>query len=308
MNCRAAKPPETKMPVVTVFTATYNRAATLGRLYESLRAQDFTDFEWLIVDDGSTDGTDLLVDEWRQAGSPFSIRYVHKENGGKHTAHNMGVSLAKGDYFAIVDSDDWYPPEALGILVWQWESMSPLEKEKFANVEGMCCLADGTLIGSPFPADRHVSDNFSILSERKQSGDTMGMYRTEVLRSYPFPEGFDGLFVPESLVWNRIARQYKTLFINRITGVKEYRKDGITRGGLTLRLRNAEPFMLYYRELLNQATRGRFRIRANLVRLSLRAGRSSTRDLLGQISVVEELAVSLVGRMLYWRDRLGGMM
>lgn len=311
MNCHTAKQPETErseQPLVTVFTATYNRSATLGRLYESLSAQEFTDFEWLIVDDGSTDGTHRLINLWLLAGTPFPIRYVRKENGGKHTAHNLGLSLARGCYFAIIDSDDWYPPEALALLVREWDSMLPAERDSFANVEGLCCLADLTLVGSPFPADRHVSDNYSIINERERNGDTKGMYRTEVLRAYPFPEGFDGLFVPESLVWNRIARRYKTLFINQVTGFNEYREDGLTRGGQTRRFRSAEPFMLYYRELLEHATHGRFRIKANIVRLSLRAGLSSGHNLSGVARGAEGLAASVAGRMLYWRDLLRGMM
>lgn len=311
MKCHAARQPEPEScmpPRVTVFTATYNRAETLGRLYESLRSQEFTDFEWLIVDDGSTDGTDRLIDEWRRAGSPFPIRYVRKSNGGKHTAHNVALDLARGRYFAIIDSDDWYPPQALALLVGEWESMAPAERETFANVEGICCLADGTLVGSPFPAQRHVSDNYAILTERERHGDTKGMYRTEVLRAYPFPGGFDGLLVPESLVWNRIARRYKTLFVNEVTGFNEYRADGLTRGGLSRRLRSAEPFLIYYRELLEHATRGRFRIRANIVRLSLRARRSSARELPGVTGGAEQgLAAAVVGRVLYWRDLLRGM-
>jgi glycosyltransferase involved in cell wall biosynthesis len=248
-----------------------------------------------------------LINEWRLAGSPFPIRYVYKENGGKHTAHNVGVSLANGHYFAIIDSDDWYPPEALAILVGEWESMKPLEREKFANVEGLCCHTEGTLVGSQFPADRHVSDNYSILNERKQNGDTEGMYRTEVLRSFPFPEGFNGLFVPESLVWNRIARRYKTLFINQVTGFKEYREDGLTRGGLPRRLRSAQPLLLYYRELLEHEPGDRFRIRANLVRLARHARFTSVSELLGNAGTMEMLSLRVVGWLLYWRDKLMGV-
>src|SRR6478672_7236545 len=93
--------------VFSVVTATYNRAHTLGRTYESLQAQTFRDFEWIIVDDGSTDGTGSLVSGWAQESS-FPIRYVSQENGGKHTALNHAVSVARGTFLASVDSDDWY--------------------------------------------------------------------------------------------------------------------------------------------------------------------------------------------------------
>ncbi|MCI7310350.1 MAG: glycosyltransferase family 2 protein [Prevotella sp.] len=93
--------------MLTVFTPTYSRAYSLPRLYESLKAQTFVDFEWLIVDDGSTDGTKQLIEKWSDEDS--FIRYYRQERGGKHRAINLGVQQAKGDLFFIVDSDEYLP-------------------------------------------------------------------------------------------------------------------------------------------------------------------------------------------------------
>lgn len=101
------------MPYFTVFTSTYNRGYTLFRLYESLKNQGTTDFEWLIVNDGSTDNTHQLVEEWIRKEKEFSIRYLEKENGGKPRAINYGIRYARGKFFFMVDSDDFLLPNAL---------------------------------------------------------------------------------------------------------------------------------------------------------------------------------------------------
>ena len=100
---------------ITVFTPAYNRRHTLPRLYESLCRQEFCDFEWLIVDDGSTDGTEEIISEFENRAA-FPIRYHKKENGGKHTAYNYAVDRAAGAYFFCVDSDDYLAPDALCAL------------------------------------------------------------------------------------------------------------------------------------------------------------------------------------------------
>src|SRR5207237_1817583 len=104
----------------TVFTATFNRAHTLPRVYDSLRVQTLTDFEWLVVDDGSTDGTRELVAGWA-AQPAFPIRYFHQENSGKHVAENVAVREAHGRFTATLDSDDWYAPDALESSLAAWE-------------------------------------------------------------------------------------------------------------------------------------------------------------------------------------------
>ena len=147
---------------VTVFTATFNRRHTLERTYRSLQKQTFKDFEWLIIDDGSTDNTDTLVAEWLKEENPFPIIYHRKPNGGLHTAHNEAISLARGEYFTTLDSDDWYDPEALMLLTNQWNSLPAYKKLEISNIEGLCRHADGTLIGALYPTDVYESDNFSI--------------------------------------------------------------------------------------------------------------------------------------------------
>ena len=105
---------------ITVFTPTYNRAYILENLYRSLQRQSFTDFEWLVVDDGSSDGTKALFERWQQEDNPFPIRYCYKENGGKCRAINYGLKLAQGELFFTVDSDDYLTDDALEkVAIWE---------------------------------------------------------------------------------------------------------------------------------------------------------------------------------------------
>ena len=136
----------------TVFTATYNRAHTLHRVYDSLKAQTFRDFEWLVVDDGSSDTTEDLVRQWRRQ-SDFAIRYIWQNNAGKHIAVNRGVQQARGELFLIVDSDNAFVSEALERLKFHWDSIPEGEKEEFSAVTCLCEDPDGNLVGSRFPFD-----------------------------------------------------------------------------------------------------------------------------------------------------------
>lgn len=101
--------------MITVFTPTYNRENTLARLYESLKEQTYKDFEWLIVDDGSTDSTSSLIQKFQEENI-IQIRYYYTSNGGKHRAINFGVKKANGELFFIVDSDDYVMPNVLEII------------------------------------------------------------------------------------------------------------------------------------------------------------------------------------------------
>jgi len=216
-------------PKVSVLTATYNRKAYLPRLRESLLEQSFADFEWVIVDDGSSDGTDELIDGW-QKDSPFLIRYFWQPNGGRHMAFNRGVEEARGTYCAVIDSDDWYPPEALARMIQQWESMSAEQREQFANVEGLTANPDGEPAVSGRPLPQHVldSDNFSIVAKYRVRGDKMGMYRTAVLREFPFPS-VAGEYVTEDVVFLQVAERYSSRFVDEVWGFKEYLPSGITK-------------------------------------------------------------------------------
>lgn len=202
-------------PTFTVFTATYNRAHTLHRVFESLRAQTFRDFEWLVVDDGSRDDTSVMINAWRNEAS-FPIRYIHQRNCGKHIAFNRGVREAKGLFFLSLDSDDACVANALERLKHHWDTIPNVLKPEFSAVTALCINQNNQLVGTFFPRDPTDSNPLEIRYRHKVRGEKWGFHLTEVLREYPFPELHDHFFVTESIVWNRIAHSYKTRYVNEI--------------------------------------------------------------------------------------------
>src|SRR5216684_6062284 len=148
--------------VFTVFTPTFNRSLTLSRVYESLRLQTFRDFEWLIVDDGSTDGTGELVEKW-QTESGFPIRYIYQENQGKATAFNRGVREAQGELFLTLDSDDACVMQALERFKYHWDKIPPNQRDKFSAITVLCQDQKGRLVGDRFPRDVLDSDCIELV-------------------------------------------------------------------------------------------------------------------------------------------------
>ena len=236
----------------TVFTATYNRAHLLHRVYDSLRAQTFRNFEWLVIDDGSTDGTGALINAWRDEAN-FPIRYFRQDNQGKHVAYNHAVPYAKGRFFLTLDSDDACVPHALERLKHYWDAIPDREKPNFSAVTVLCVDEGGRIVGDRFP--HHVTDSDSLELQYRFKvlrGDKWGFQRTEVMRDYPFPIPDQKLsHVPEMIVWNRIARKYKTRFVNDpLLRIYHTESDHIT--AVANIRRNAYSFMLGNQIKLNE--------------------------------------------------------
>lgn len=215
----------------TVLTPTYNRAHTLARVYESLAEQTFQDFEWLVVDDGSTDNTRELVLGWQQQAS-FPIRYEWQHNAHKKTAFNRGVREARGELIVALDSDDRLDMNALYVMAQAWSAMDPSERSAFVAITGLCARPDGHIVGDMFPADVFDTTAIDMSFKHHVEGEKFGCMRTDVLRRFPFPEDVPG-FVPESLVWRAMARAgYLTRFVNQVFRVY-YESGGASGDTLT---------------------------------------------------------------------------
>ena len=232
--------------LLTVFTPTYNRAHLLGRVYASLQKQTCRDFEWVIVDDGSTDNTEAVVGEFI-ADADFPIRYFRQPNGGKHRAVNRGVREARGELLLIVDSDDLLLDNSIYIIKNRYEDIR--FNERFAGVCGLDIYPNGNLIGFGLP-DEHIDcDALGIGFEHNVVGDLKEVFRTSVLREFPFPE-FDGeRFCPEALVWFRIAQKYKMRFFNEPIYVADYLPDGLTKRIVRIRMDSPMASTTHYCEL-----------------------------------------------------------
>jgi glycosyltransferase involved in cell wall biosynthesis len=224
---------------VTVITPTYNRAHLLPRLYESLQAQTFTGFEWLVIDDGSTDETRELVRGW---DAPFPITYVHQANAGMKVAWNRGVELARGNYVAVIGSDDRYLRDGLERLTEEWRDLD----DGFASVNGRAIDPDGGLVGPPFEGTIDV-DSFTLLYRYGIAGDTAGLARTEIVRRFPFPYA-ESRAAPEATAFNRIARHYKTRFLSEPVVIVDYQPGGLSGRDRSERLADPRPWLLYYWE------------------------------------------------------------
>lgn len=234
--------------MVTIFTPTYNRAYTLPALYDSLCRQTYPDFEWLIVDDGSTDTTEELIKSYIVEGK-LDIRYIKQPNGGKHRAINRGVAETRGELFFIVDSDDYLTEDAVERVMFHWKNVP--DKSIFAGVSGLKITPNQTTVA-------RLGTTYDILDcsmidyryKYRCWGDGAEIYRTEVLRQYPFPEIPGEKFVPEALIWLRIAKKYQLRYFYEPIYICEYLPDGYTNNFKRNLKANPIGFQLYYRESL----------------------------------------------------------
>lgn len=238
-----------KHPFITILTPTYNRASLLPRLFDSLLRQTNKDFEWIVVDDGSTDDTRKVVANLKEkCGGAFPMGYVYKANGGKHMAINIGAERARGELLFIADSDDLLTDDALETVANSWHDIS--DDKSFAGIAGLD-IAMGTreVIGSGLPQEHIDCNAIDIRYRHHVTGDMKEVFRTEVLREFPFPEFAGERFCPEQLVWFRMARRYRLRYINKPIYIADYQPDGITAGITRARMRNPSASMLTYAEL-----------------------------------------------------------
>lgn len=215
---------------LSFFTPTYNRAHTLHRVYDSIKSQTLQKkegkylFEWIIVDDGSTDNTKELVEKW-QKEVEFEIVYFYQENQGKPAASSKGIELARGDLFLFCDSDDAFLPETIETFYSTWNGFNKLEKEKCGGIGVLCQDQYGNRIGYDYPIEKELVPTIKTVFgwRDKGLGETWAALKTENLKKYfLIPKEARKLkFIPESFFWSRItfeAKQY-SYCINKVLRV-----------------------------------------------------------------------------------------
>lgn len=259
----------------TVFTPTFNRAKLLPALYKSLKQQTFKDFEWLIIDDGSTDDTENMVLSWINEKS-ITIRYIKQKNQGKFIAINVGVKEALGEFFLIIDSDDYCLDNALEKLLSYWDKIPENEKIDFSGVMSLCIDKNNKTIGDKFPKDIFDYSWIDLRFKFNIKGDKWGFYTTEILKKYPFPVIGNEKFLSEGIIWNRIGLKYKTRFINESLLVVDYQKDGYSSYSRKLRMIYPLGAILYYKEFLTLPVNFLWKMRnfINYLRFSFHAKKS----------------------------------
>ena len=233
---------------LTVFTPTYNRKDLLTRVYESLLEQTVKDFEWLIVDDGSTDDTKAEVEKWiGEARIP--IRYHYRENGGKMRAHNTGVALSETELFVCLDSDDRFTKTAVEELLTAYDAAKEKEKDgiKVGGVVAHKGKSEDELFGAKdFPAV-DTSTLYSLYL-KGFTGETTLMYETAVLARFPFPEIDGEKYVPEDYIYDKIDEVCVLAVLPRIITVCETVSDGYTESARKLKRDNVNAFYLFYEQ------------------------------------------------------------
>lgn len=235
--------------LVTIFTPTYNRAQLLPRVFESLKQQDCLDFEWIVVDDGSTDDTEQVIHSLMTENVSFPIFYIKKENGGKHSAVNIGVTKAKGILFFIVDSDDYLPSNAIRIVTEEWKLIQ--NEDSFCGVAGLDCYIDGRIVGSGLGRNQLNCNAMEIRYKYHVTGDLKEVFLTKILKAYPFPEIPNERFCPEQLNWFRIAQKYQLHYFNKPIYIVEYLEGGLTDGITSARMNSPIASCMTYQEMLN---------------------------------------------------------
>ena len=230
------------MTELTILTPVYNRAKLLKNCYASLLAQTCFDFEWVVVNDGSTDGTGALMRELIAAQQPFPIQYIEKENGGKHTALNAAHPYIHGKYVLILDSDDTLTEDAVeqALQAWSaWEKSPEIGLVillRGKDREHSLCYAE---------AENTPVDIMSYPRVCPISGDACEVIRTELLRQFPFPVFPGERFIGEGALWGRLSFTHKCVYVNRVICICEYLEGGLTDAGRAMRIRNPRGGMFH---------------------------------------------------------------
>ena len=243
------------MATLTVFTPTYNRAYILQRCYESLVRQTSKDFIWLIIDDGSTDNTKSLVDQWIKEKNEFEIKYVYKENGGMHTGHNKAYELIDTELNVCIDSDDFMPDNSVELIVDFW---SKYGSNRYSGIVSLDNDDKGNIIGTKLPNKKSIK--LCDFYDMGGKGDKNLIYRTDIMKKYPpYPEFQGEKFVPLDYKYLLADQEYDLLILNEPTCTVEYMEDGSSRNMFRQYYKNPRGFsfmrkvhMIYDKKFINK--------------------------------------------------------
>lgn len=250
-----------KISSITIITPTYNRANLLSVVFESLQNQTSNDFEWLIVDDGSNDCTRQCVEKMSKSAR-FSIHYLLKDNGGKHTALNAGIEVIKTRLTIIVDSDDQLLPDAIETIL--------LFAKKYENridigvLSFLKCSGDGKIIVSA-PSDEMVASYIDCRIKGNKPGDMAEVFYTSVLKQNPFPVFQGERFLSEDVAWIDIGKKYLFVFINKVIYQCDYHKDGLTANDKQLKFSSPLGSMLRGKRLMSRECGLKANIRGSII-------------------------------------------
>lgn len=234
---------------LTIFTPTYNRAHLLPRLFSSLQDQINKDFTWLIVDDGSTDNTYEVIENFKKT-TDLKIEYIYQKNQGKHIAINTALANINTDLFVIIDSDDF--------LSMDFRYVIEKHIKYFTDTPYLIAIASPTkqLITNKLQTSKvynHVIEASMLDMNIKYgiTGEFSLIFKTDMAISYTYPVYKNEKFMRESLVYNRMGKLYKFLFVPESIVTVEYQEDGLSNNIRNILLKSPEGATLAFKELMN---------------------------------------------------------
>ena len=233
--------------LVSILTPSFNRASLLKKLYDSLRNQSDFSFEWLIVDDGSNDNTRDVCNSFTK--DKFDIKYIYKENGGKHTAINEGIKYCKGILTFIVDSDDWLTLNAIEEIKKYYFKYNNLN-----DIAGFSFLRqyhDGQLNITSNHENEYIASYNKVRIYEQRVGDMAEVYFTNILKQYPFPVFENEKFLGEDVIWIEIGKKYNLVFINEPIYVSKYLDNGLTKNRRYNNIKSCNGCYYRAKEILN---------------------------------------------------------
>lgn len=235
--------------MITIMTPTYNRAILLYRLYDSLKRQKTDNFEWLIVDDGSTDDTRSVVENFILE-KEINIRYIYQENAGKAKAFNSGLRNARGKLFICVDSDDFLADEAIDKILM---CSNYLQSDSVAGIVALKKDIQGNMLCDYFPRELEYETTFRLSEVHRCGGEWSLIFKTSVLKENLFPELDAEKFIGECVIYDKIAQKYKMFLLNEVITICEYQQGGLTSNIVKNMLINPTGYKIFYSQRIDMA-------------------------------------------------------
>ncbi len=256
MSQKSKQKTSSNTPFLTIFTPTYNRAYILPNLYRTLISQTSDEFIWMIIDDGSNDETEMLVQSWIDENK-LEIIYYKQENGGKQRAHNTAVKLCTTECFLCVDSDDYLIDTAVEVLKYRWD-----EVRSDLHICGIIALKgydEKTPMGSPLPKGIKESPLTSLYQQYGFTGETALMFRTDLIKDYPYPVAEGEKFITESYLYLQLDQHYTMAILDEIINICGYQDDGYTKNIYKVFVKNPISYMRLKKLSMDLASSPKYR-------------------------------------------------
>lgn len=248
------------MKTITVVTPTYNRANELEKAFNSLKEQTEKDFEWLVIDDGSTDNTEDVIKNFKKETN-FDISYYKQDNQGKHIALNIAFKKVKTELLMILDSDDCLTRTAIEEILLIHNKYKDDDKVAAYVFQRGKLNAPTERITQVFKKEEFIDNYNTYIINKEIKGDKEEVFKTKILKNYSYPQYLGEKFVGEGVLWSKISHNYDMVFCNKIIYLCEYLDGGLTKSGRSFRMKNPQGGKYHAEEYLDKRYKNKIRIK-----------------------------------------------